>query len=911
MALEAANGRQWAMRRKTGTRAAVPTGKASHQHSTAPRWYSLDSGQSARQLDTDSETGLPHAVAAGRLEAVGANELPVEEQRSFVAIVAAQFTDFMILVLLAAAFISGLLGDLRDAVAIIVIVVLNAAVGAAQELRAQRAVAALRKMSAPEARVVRNGAAETVPARELVPGDLVKLAAGDVVPADLRLIETADLHLDESSLTGESLPVAKESGKLPDDDLAVGDRRNMAFKQTSVTKGAGAGLVVGTGPGTEIGRIAALLAERKSLRTPLQQRLAVFGRRLAIGVLAVCSLIFVLGIVSGHPPLLMFLTAVSLAVAAIPEALPAVVTVALAIGARKLSRQRSLVRRLPAVESLGSVTYICADKTGTLTENRMTLACVFAGGRTVKGPGELDAGVRARLLEALALCNEIEPDDGTAGDPTELALFEAASASGADKAMLLERMPEIARLTFDSERKLMTTLHQSGSSAVALIKGAPEQVFARCVKSLGESAAELPFDSAAAHAAVEELTGRGHRVLAFARRDFPEPPETRDSGAVEADLTFIGLVGLDDPVRPEVPQAIRECLAAGITPIMITGDHPKTALNVAVELGLADPATAVLTGRDLRALSGDELLERLRTTRVCARIDPEQKIRIVETLQRAGEFVAMTGDGINDAPALKQATIGIAMGGRGTDVAREASDMVLVDDNFATIVAAVREGRRVYDNIRKFIRYTMTSNSGEIWVLVIASLIALPLPLLPIHILWINLVTDGLPGLAFSAEPAEADLMRRPPRHPRESVFSGGLWQHMLWIGLLIAGLSLSTAAWTDLGNVSYWQTMVFTTLVTSQLLQSLAVRSETKSLVTIGVFSNRYLIWTILATLIVQMLIIYVPFLSSALRTTPLAARDLLLCLGLGAIVLPLAELQKGLSRRRARVTAATPARP
>jgi P-type Ca2+ transporter type 2C len=867
-----------------------------------PRWHSLDPDESARRLETDSSTGLAHEVAADRLRHYGANELPVEEQLGLARIVFGQFTDFMIVILLIAAVISGVLGDLSDAAAIIVIVVLNATVGAVQEYRAQRAIAALKQMAAAEARVVRGGRSHAIAASELVPGDLVKLTAGDIVPADLRLIETDELHADESMLTGESLPVRKHTSALADGELAVGDRFNMAFKQTSVMKGAGIGLVVATGLRTEIGRIALLLAERKSLRTPLQQRLTVFGRRLALGVLAVCALIFGLGLLNGQPPLLMFLTAVSLAVAAIPEALPAVVTVALAIGARNLSRRRSLVRRLPAVESLGSVTFICADKTGTLTENRMTMARVFAGGRAVEDPGELHAALRTPLLETLALCNTIDPTGAAPGDPTENALEEAARHAGTEKSILLKRMPQIAVLNFDSERKRMTTLHARDGQAVALTKGAPEEVFACCETSLAENGNEVPFDETAAAAAVDALAGRGYRVLALARREFASLPESRDSGSLETRMTFVGLAALHDPVRSGVPQAIRECLSAGITPIMITGDHPQTARNVAVELGLADATTNVLTGREMRRLSEEELLARLRETRVCARVDPDQKIRIVETLQRSGEFVAMTGDGVNDAPALKQATIGVSMGGRGTDVAREASDMVLLDDNFATIVAAVREGRRIYDNIRKFIRYTMATNSGEVGCLVMASLIGLPLPLLPIQILWINLVTDALPGLAFSAEPAEPDIMRRPPRKPQESLFAGGIWQHMLWVGPLMSGLSLVTVVRADLADVGYWQTMVFTTLVVAQLLQALATRSESRSLLTVGLFTNPYLLATIVGTLAVQVVVLYVPPLSTVLRVAPLAPADLLLSFALGAVVLPLIEIEKAVKRRRRR---------
>jgi Ca2+-transporting ATPase len=867
------------------------------------RWHSLDADESVSLLDSDGTHGLAQEDAAERLTRFGANELAIEERRSILAIVIAQFTDFMILVLLAAALISGLLGELRDTLAIVLILVLNAAVGAVQEFRAQRAVAALKKMAAPEARVVRGGRQANVPAAELVPGDLVTLGAGDVVPADLRLLESLNLHADESALTGEPVPVSKHVAQLPDEDLALGDRRNMAFKQTSVTKGTGRGLVVATGLRTEIGRIAELLAERGDERTPLQRRLAVFGQRLALAVLAICALIFTLGVLTGQPPLLMFMTALSLAVAAIPEALPAVVTIALAIGAAKLTKQRSLVRRLPAVESLGSVTFICADKTGTLTENRMTLAAFVAAGKEVIDLARLTAPLRDRAGAVLALCNDVDPISGRSTDPTETALYEAARNSGFDKAALRAQFPRLAVLAFDTDRKLMTTLHRQDGGVVALCKGAPEQVFAHCTTALDSDGAVRAFDRAAADGALDDLSRRGFRVLALAFRDLAALPDDAARAAVEAELTFVGLVALRDPVRPEVPRAIAECRSAGITPIMITGDHPQTARNVSHELGIGDGDgdREILTGRDLNELSDAALEERLRRVRVFARIDPAQKIRIVEVLQNAGEFVAMTGDGVNDAPALKRASIGIAMGQRGTDVAREAADIVLLDDNFATIVAAVREGRRVYDNIRKFVKNAMAGNFGEILVLLIASLAGLPLPLLPLHILWINLVTDGLPGLAFSAEPEEQDIMRRRPRHPRESMFAAGLWQHIAWAGALIGSLSLLTVVFADPGNLPQWQTMVFTTLVTAQLFHPLAIRSDRDSLFSIGLFSNRYLIGAIAVTFLAQLLVVYVPFLNPVLRTTPLPLTDLLVCFGLGFAILPAVEIAKWLKRRRA----------
>jgi Ca2+-transporting ATPase len=880
---------------------AAPTGIAAEAARTIDRrWHSLDSDESVRTLESDLEQGLAHEDAAERLRRFGTNELAVEERRSILRIVIAQFTDFMILVLLGAAVISGLLGEFRDTLAIVVILVINATVGATQEFRAQRAVAALKKMAAPEARVVRGGRQLIVPAAALVPGDLVTLGAGDVVPADLRLIQSLSLHADESALTGESVPVSKHVAKLPDEDLALGDRRNMAFKQTSVTKGIGVGVVVATGLRTEIGRIAELLAERDDARTPLQRRLAIFGQRLALAVLAICALIFTLGVLTGQPPLLMFMTAVSLAVAAIPEALPAVITVALAIGAAKLAKQRSLVRRLPAVESLGSVTFICADKTGTLTENRMTLAVFAAAGKETADLATLAAPLRARVGAVLALCNDVSPADARSTDPTETALYQAARNSGFDKAAMLTQFPQIAVLAFDSDRRLMTTLHRRDGGAVALCKGAPEQVFARCASALDADGGVAAFDRASVEAVLDDLSGRGLRVLALAFRDLDALPRDDERDCVETELTLVGLVALHDPVRPEVPRAIAECRSAGITPIMITGDHPHTARNVGRELGIGDGEGEILTGRDLSELSDAALGERLRSTRIFARVNPEQKIRIVEVLQNSGEFVAMTGDGVNDAPALKHASIGIAMGQRGTEVARETADIVLLDDNFATIVAAVREGRRVYDNIRKFIKYAMTGNFGEILVLLLASVAGLPLPLLPIHILWVNLVTDGLPGLAFSAEPAEKDIMRRRPRHPRESVFAGGLLQHFVWVGFLIGSLSLLTALWADLGNLPHWQTMVFTTLVTAQIFHPLAIRSDRDSLFSIGLLSNRYLVGALGLTFAAQLLVVYTPFLNSWLRTTPLPLTDLLVSIGLGALVLPAVEIEKWLKRRR-----------
>jgi Ca2+-transporting ATPase len=596
--------------------------------------------------------------------------------------------------------------------------------------------------------------------------------------------------------------------------------------------------------------------------------------------------------------MLMALTAVSLAVAAIPEALPAVITVSLALGARKLSRRQSLVRNLPAVETLGSVTYICSDKTGTLTENRMSCERLLAGGAQETALPSPDAGTPWRELgEALALCNDVTgSDENAVGEPTELALFRAAEAAGFRKEALEARLPRVAELAFDSERKLMTTLHDTGCGVVAYCKGAPERLLERCVDTLTAQGPE-PVDVQAAAAEAEALASEGYRVLAVAQRHLAQLPQSLD--AVEEQLTLLGLVALIDPPRPEAEAAVAECRGAGITPVMITGDHPGTALAIARRIGIANEDSTVLTGRELADLSDAELEDRTADVCVYARVSPEDKIRIVKALQSRGEYVAMTGDGVNDAPALKRAGIGIAMGQKGTDVAREAADMVLLDDNFATIVGAVREGRRIFDNIRKFIKYTMSSNAGEIWTLFLAPFLGLPLPLLPIHILWINLVTDGLPGLAFAAEPAEPGVMQRAPRPPTESIFARGMWQYILWVGLLIGGLSIASQAWAVGRGAAYWQTVVFTVLTLSQLFHSLAVRSERASLLRIGLTSNRPMLVAVVSAILLQLAVIYVPVLNPIFKTQPLPAFDLAVCFGLSSLVLLAVEFQKALLRR------------
>lgn len=857
-------------------------------------WHTLNSDEALLQLKSSTE-GLSSQEAETRLKETGPNNIPDKARRSLFYMILGQFKDFMIVVLLVAALISGFIGELQDTIAILVIIVLNAIIGSVQEFRAESAMAALGKMAAPDAHVLRNAKAVTIAASELVPGDIVLLDAGNIVPADLRLLEVDELEVDESALTGESDPVNKSCEPLNDANLAVADRKNITFKNSLITRGKGKGVVVATALNTEIGRIAELLQTEQGVKTPLQTRLSRFGRYLALAVLAICFIVFIAGLLQGQPVLLMFLTAVSLAVAAIPEALPAVITISLALGARKLIRHNALVRNLPAVETLGSVTYICADKTGTLTQNRMSVEIFFSAGERYK---KLNKS-HSELGNAMALNNDVTNKDGKPfGEPTELALFEAAHTAGFIKPELEQLYPRLATLSFDSTRKQMTTLHGSSNGVVAYIKGAPEQVLQQCSSAFMDNSASR-FDPEQIIKQATTLANEGYRVLALARRELSSLPEQIIAENIEQQLTFLGLVALIDPPRPEAAQAVKDCLGAGITPVMITGDHPGTAMAIAHRLGISKNKHSMLTGQELDNLTDEQFAHQVESIRVYARVSPEQKLRIVKALQVNGEFVAMTGDGVNDAPALKRAGIGIAMGQKGTDVAREAADMILLDDNFSSIVHAVHAGRRIFDNIRKFIKYTMSSNSGEIWTLFLAPFLGLPIPLLPIHILWINLVTDGLPGLALTAEPAEPGLMNRAPRPPEENIFSHGMWQHILWVGLFIAGISIAAMAWAISKDAEYWQTMVFTVLTLSQLFHSFAVRSESASIFKIGLFSNIPMLSAIIFTFVLQLAVIYIPFLNDIFHTQPLPLFDLMVCLLLSSSVLFAVEFEKILVRK------------
>ena len=854
------------------------------------------------QLKVDPTVGLTDLEAKQRLNQYGPNRIEKKPSRSVWRMFIDQFTDVMILVLIVAAFISGVIGEAVDAIAILVIVLINAIIGFIQEYRAERAIAALRQMSAPTAVVIRDGQKKQIDTQYLVPGDIVSLEAGNIVPADLRLLELSVLNVDEAALTGESVPVSKIADVIQETHIPLGEQFNMVFKGTLVTEGNALAVVVSTGMQTELGHIAELLTTDTDLKTPLQKRLAVFGRRLAIIVLAICAIIFGTGLLRGEDIFLMFLTAVTLAVAAIPEALPAVATISLALGARKMVLQNALIRRLPAVETLGSITYICSDKTGTLTQNSMHVESFYVNNETVDAfsAGFSDDILWKKLGECLALSNDAYLDEFNQqkGDPTELALFNVAAENGVVKTELEKILPRLAELPFDAKRKRMTTFHQVDEKVIAYSKGSPESIIDLCHSQLMRNDI-VPVNQSDILDKAEQLAAEGFRVLALSYRDWDKLPNVLDSDEIETDMIFLGLVALMDPPRPEAAQAVAMCKTAGITPIMITGDHPATAKAIASRLGIAKDNDLVITGKELQSISLESLQKAIRTTRVFARVTPEQKIRIVDALQSQNEFVAMTGDGVNDAPALKRADIGVAMGLKGTDVAREASDVVLLDDNFATIVSAIREGRRIYDNIRKFIKYVMTSNSGEILTLFLAPFLGLPIPLLPVHILWINLVTDGLPGLALAFEQHEPNIMQRPPRPPNESIFSGGLWQHALAIGLLIAALSLFIQAWAYHSGFANWQTMVFTTLTFSQLVHSLSIRFESDSIFSGNFFTNPRLLLAVLFTVFLQLLVIYLPWCNDIFKTQPLSLHELMICSIIPWIVLIAVETEKWLIRK------------
>lgn len=896
-------------------------------------WHQKEFNAVIEDLGTSAQ-GLSSEEALKRLQEYGPNELKEKKKKTSLMMFLEQFKDFLIIVLIGAAIIAGTVGKPTDAAAILAIVILNAIIGFIQERKAEQAMAALKKMAAPTALALRNGAPMNIPASEIVPGDMVLLEAGQIVPADMRLIEAANIKVEEAALTGESVPVEKHTKQLHDKHLPIGDRKNMAFQGTIVTYGRGAGIVTETAMKTEMGRIADMLQKAEDVKTPLQKRLAKFGKKLAAAILVICTIVFVAGLMRGEDVFLMLLTAISLAVAAIPEALPAVITIALAIGAKKMVKQNALIRKLPAVETLGSVTYICSDKTGTLTQNKMTVEEVYVDGRIVEVKEQKSESSEATdlktsallsfpnsaLFTALALSNDAQmgADGNIIGDPTEIALYKIAQEKGFDKKELEKKFPRVAELPFDSDRKCMTTIHgaterQSDSATaakettslphyrtnfVSFTKGAMDVMLEKSLNIMTSEGLK-PINIEAIHKMNDRMAADGLRVLCIAMKKWDAIPEDMSSENVENGLTIIGLAGMMDPPREEAKDAIEVCKTAGIKPVMITGDHPITAKAIAKRLGLIDDgAKTIITGRELDKLSMAEFEERVEHISVYARVAPEHKFKIVKALQDKGQFVAMTGDGVNDAPALKQADIGVAMGITGTAVSKEASSMILLDDNFATIVRSVKEGRRIYDNILKFIRYSMTSNAGTVWAIFLAPFFGLPLPLIPLQILWMNLLCDSLPGLSLTAEPSERGAMTRTPRHPEEGVFAHGRGLFIIVFGLLIGVTALFFQAFAIKEGMP-WQTMVFTALVIGRMAVVSSVRSETDSLFKIGIFSNKPLIGAVLLTFALQMAVVYVPVLNSVFQTEPLSFSELVLTLAVASVVFVAVEIKKLIMRR------------
>lgn len=856
--------------------------------------------------------GLAAREAARRLEKFGANELVERSLKQPWQIIWEQLTASTMLILLFAAVVSAFLGDYQDTVAIVAIVVLSASIGFSQEYRASKAMAALKKLAVPQVRVIRAGQCQEISARELVPGDTILLETGNSVPADGRLVESANLRVAESALTGEATAIDKSPHALANDELPLGDRVNMVYMGTTVIYGRGRAVVTATGMNTELGHIANLVQTIEQEATPLQKRLDRLGQKLIVVSALLVGVIFGLGLLRGEDLHVMFLTAVSMAVAVVPEGLPAIVTISLAIGAQRMLARQALIRKLPAVETLGSVTIICSDKTGTLTENRMTVKVVdLAGKKFDLATAAIDppAADLTVLLAAGTLCNDAST---TMGDPTEVALVVAANSCGLDKFDLETTFPRIAEVPFDADRQRMTTIHSHLVETGAFSPLAPSVYISFTKGAVGSLLEASSYVWANERLEVldqnwrdrindanNQLAQSGIRVLGVAFRQWDTLPETIDSRSIEENLVFIGLIGMSDPPRVEVKQAVAMCKDAGIRPIVITGDHPLIGQHIAQELGITSNSLFI-TGPDLDRLQPQELIDRVKSVSVYARVSPDQKLRIVEAFQAQGHIVAMTGDGVNDAPALRQADIGIAMGLMGTDVAKEAADMVLLDDNFATIVAAVKEGRGIYDNIRKSIKYLLSGNSAEIWVMLLAPIVGMPLPLLPIQILWINLITDGLPALALSLEPAERNIMNRPPHSQSENIFGRGMGWDIIWIGLMLGLLCLSTGYWFwEIEPAENWQTMLFTTLTFSELAIALTLRSESDSLFQIGLYSNPQLLAAVVITFGLQLAVIYVPFLQAIFQSKSLSLRDLILSLVISTVTFGAIELKKSIVRR------------
>jgi Ca2+-transporting ATPase len=907
-------------------------------------WYSRSSDALAKELQTSVDGGLSDHEAQQRLQREGHNELPEVQPPSLLRLFLSQFTSVIVWVLIGAAVISGLLEDWLDAAAILAIVLLNGVLGFIQEFRAERSLAALRKMSVATARVFRDGVLRSIPARELVPGDLILLEAGDRIPADARLIYTTNFQSQEASLTGESTPVEKGVDVLGPIDLPLADRTNMVFMGTVAVSGKARALVVATALHTELGRIAAMIqkaTEAERAETPLQRRLEQFGYTLLWLALAVVTVVFLLGYLRGEPAVLMLLTAVSLAVAAVPEGLPAVVTITLALGVTRMAKRHALIRKLPAVETLGSATVICSDKTGTLTKNEMTVTRLFTGDRVFEVSGEgyepvgeirEALGVRGEvtspdalpltlqslrlppalreLMTAAVLCNgaTLREENGTwqvIGDPTEGALLVAAAKAALTIETLGSANHFLGEVPFDPERKMMTIVRRTTDGPVAYVKGAPDVLLRHCTHRLAMDGTTEPLTESIHAGILEANASFAHqalRVLGMARRRLDREPNAYRAQELEDRLVFLGLAAMKDPLRPEAKAAVQACHDAGIRTVMITGDHKDTATAIAEELrGVKEPIQS-LSGMELDRLSDDELVRTVDEVAVYARVSAEHKLRIVKAWKVRGAIVAMTGDGVNDAPAVKAADIGVAMGVTGTDVTKEAADMVVTDDNFASIAAAVEEGRGIFDNIRKTIHFLLSCNVSEVLVMLFAALIGLPLPLLPIQILWMNLVTDGFPALALAVDPKSPDLMKQPPRRPEARLLDGGTLLAIGAEGFMLGAIAQGAFAYSLYGlhrEVEQARTIAFTVMVVAQLVHAFNCRSERWSLFQVGLWTNRPLLLAFSLSLGIQVAVLTIPAAAPIFKVTPLPIEDWVLMGAMGILPFPLMELMKALRRR------------
>lgn len=901
-------------------------------------WHTIQPAEAIELLQTDLTRGLSSQQVEERQAAYGRNELVSKEGRGNLRIFIDQFTNIMLVMLMAVALVSGVLAVQqnefpKDAIAIMVIVMLNGVLGYVQESRAEKALAALKELSSPNVRVVRNGKIEEIPSGELVPGDIAFIEAGVQISADGRLLETANLKIREAALTGEAQAVDKAANVVVAQEESIADRENMAFQGTEVIQGRGTLLITSTAMTTELGRIASMLENVETEPTPLQQRMSHLGNVLVGGALVLVAIVVGIGLLRGGEITKLLNTSLSMAVAVVPEGLPAVITVTLALGTQRMVKRHALIRKLPAVETLGSVTTICSDKTGTLTQNKMIVETVYTSqyvtqisGKGYEPKGEFtisrnttdqmrtdlkvsEAPEVNSLLTACIVCNDSHLQQNDAGewmiigDPTEGALLTAAEKAGLETAVLNVNLLRVAEVPFTSERKRMSVVCQSSelNSHTIFTKGSPELVLACCDRIQIDDRA-VPITEDHRHAVLaqnDKLAVNGIRVLGFATSQIETLPELNAIESLETNLVWLGLVGMRDAPRAEVADAVEVCRRAGIRPVMITGDHQLTAKAIALDLGITKEQDRVVTGQELERMTDSDLDDISGSTSVYARVAPEHKLRIVQSLQRKGEFVAMTGDGVNDAPALKQANIGIAMGITGTDVSKEASDMVLLDDNFATIVAATEEGRVVYTNIRRFIKYILGSNIGEVITIAAAPLLGLPdVPLTPLQILWMNLVTDGLPALALAVEPPEPDIMERPPYNPKESIFARGLGSYMIRIGIVFGALTIvlmqlsynsPDAIWNE-----HWKTIVFTTLCLAQMGHALAVRSDHRLLVEINPFSNPFLLGAVVMTTFLQMVLLYVEPISKFFGTVPLTMPELSVCFGFSALMLIWIEGEK-----------------